>query len=63
MIFQTPKLRCVDLSNNHLHKLGAEIGKALKLVNHIQWIDLTQNLFYNDDHANNLILQSLKKQS
>ncbi len=43
-IFNIPKIKCIDLSKNNMQKLGLQIGKKLKdEVNHIQWIDLTQN--------------------
>jgi hypothetical protein len=56
-IFNIPKVKCIDLSHNNLFKLGGMIGRKLKdECNHIQWIDLTQNDFYNDNTANSLII-------
>ena len=38
------------------------IGKKLKdEVTHIQWLDLTQNQFYNDNTANSTIITGLKR--
>lgn len=63
-IFSIPKIKCIDLSNNLMCKLGAQIGKKLKdECTHVQWLDLTQNDFYNDNNANSLITQGLKKQT
>ncbi len=61
-ILSITKIKCIDLSNNNIGKLGMMIGKKLKdECTHIQWIDLTQNQFYGDFNANNMILQGLKK--
>ncbi|CDW87985.1 UNKNOWN [Stylonychia lemnae] len=63
-IFSIVKIRCIDLSKNNMVKLGGMIGKKLKdEVTHIQWIDLTQNDFFNDNPGNSLIVQGLKKQA
>ena len=49
-IFNITKIKCIDLSKNNMVKLGGMIGKKLKdEVTHIQWIDLTQNDFFNDN--------------
>lgn len=57
-------IKCLDLSKNNIGpKLASQIGKRLKdEVTHIQWLDLTQNEFYNDNPSNSLIVQGLKKQ-
>lgn len=67
-IFENKKLVAVDLSQNQMGpKLGFLIGKSLKDCTHIQWIDLTQNNFYNHkDHTSttntvNSIINGLKK--
>lgn len=58
------KVKCIDLSKNNMQKLGGMIGKKIKEeCTHIQWIDLTQNQFYNDNTANNMILQGLRRQT
>lgn len=47
-IFDNKKIVAIDLSQNQMgSKLGLQIGKAIKDCTHIQWIDLTQNCFYN----------------
>jgi len=57
------KVKSLDLSCNSMEKLGGQIGKKLRdEVTHFQWIDLTQNLFYNDINANTAIIQGFKKQ-
>ncbi len=62
-IFNNKSLVYVDLSQNLMKKLGAEIGKKLRdECNHIQWIDLTQNDFDRDAATVTLILNGLKKQ-
>lgn len=41
-IFNITKIKCIDLSNNNMQKLGGMIGKKLRdECTHIQWIDLT----------------------
>lgn len=51
-IFDIKTLTKVDLSQNHLKKTGMAIGKKLKdEVQHISWIDLTQNEFDQDTAA------------
>lgn len=56
-LFNIQKIKCIDLSNNKINKLGGLIGKKLRdECTHIQWIDLTQNEFYNDTNANSLII-------
>jgi hypothetical protein len=63
-IFTIEKLQYIDLSVNQMSKLGLMIGKKMRdEVNHIKWIDLTQNDFYNDNTANSTIIAGLKKQS
>jgi len=43
-LFEIEKLQYIDLSNNKLVKLGAQIGKKLRdEIQHIRWLDLTQN--------------------
>jgi len=56
-------IRFIDLSKNNIGpKLANAIGKKLKdEVTHIQWIDLTQNAFYQDSTALSMIIQGLKK--
>jgi len=57
------KIKSLDLSCNSMEKMGGQIGKKLRdEVTHFTWIDLTQNLFYNDVAANTAILMGLKKQ-
>ena len=57
-LFSMSNVKCIDLSKNLIGpKLGALIGKKMKdEVQHVQWIDLTQNSFYNDNTANSLIV-------
>ena len=57
-------IKCLDLSKNNIGpKLASAIGRKLKdEILHIQWIDLTQNEFYNDNASNSAIVQGLKKQ-
>ena len=57
-IFSITKIKCVDLSSNNMQKLGMAIGKKLRDegITHIQWLDLTQNLFYNDNQANSALI-------
>jgi len=56
------KVRCIDLSNNKMNKLGGIIGRKIRDgCTHIQWIDLTQNDFYHDNNANLTIIAGLKK--
>ena len=58
------KIKCIDLSHNQIHKLGGMIGKKIRdECTHIQWLDLTQNEFYNDGPANNLVIAGLKRQA
>lgn len=62
-IFDIKTLTKVDLSQNHLKKTGMLIGKKLKdEVQHISWIDLTQNEFDQDTAAITTIIAGLKKQ-
>jgi Ran GTPase-activating protein (RanGAP) involved in mRNA processing and transport len=51
-------IRFIDLSKNNIGpKLANAIGKKLKdEVTHIQWIDLTQNAFYQDSTALSMII-------
>jgi len=47
-IFENRKIAAIDLSQNQMSsKLALLIGKQIKDCSHIQWIDLTQNCFYN----------------
>jgi hypothetical protein len=57
-LFNITTIKCIDLSKNAIGpKLATSIGKKLKDdVTHIQWIDLTQNEFYNDNIANSFIV-------
>ena len=62
-LFEIDKLQYIDLSDNNLNKLGAQIGKKLRdEITHIKWIDLTQNDFFHDTQALSMIIQGLKKQ-
>jgi len=48
-IFENKKIVAIDLSQNQMSsKLALQIGKTIKDCSHIQWIDLTQNWFYNN---------------
>ena len=63
-LISLPMIKCVDLSRNNIsEKMAASLGKVLRdQVQHIQWIDLSQNEFYNDNPSNSIIIQGLKKQ-
>jgi Ran GTPase-activating protein (RanGAP) involved in mRNA processing and transport len=63
-LISNPMIKCIDLSKNNIGpRLANAIGRKLKdEVAHIQWIDLTQNEFYNDNASNSAIVQGLKKQ-
>jgi hypothetical protein len=57
-MIMNPNIKCIDLSKNNIGpRLANAIGRKLKdEVTHIQWIDLTQNEFYNDNPANSAIV-------
>lgn len=62
-IFNIKSIVNIDLSQNLIKKLGADIGKKMRdECSHIQWIDLTQNDFDRDPPTITLILNGLKKQ-
>ena len=45
-LFDITKIKCIDLSFNHLKALGMQIAKKLRdEVTHIQWLDMTMNDF------------------
>ena len=63
-LLNLPMVKCVDLSRNNIsEKMAGSIGKCLRdQVQHIQWIDLSQNEFFNDNPSNSVVIQGLKKQ-
>ena len=62
-LFDFPKVKSIDLSQNSLKKLPSAIGKKLRdEIVHIMWLDLTQNDFDTDVAAHALIISGLKKQ-
>ena len=58
------KIRSLDLSCNEIGPaLGQKIGQRMRdEVHHLQWIDLTQNLFLHDNTANTACIAGLRRQ-
>ena len=48
-IFDTQKIKAINLSRNNMRRLGLDIGKKLRdYVFHVQWLDVTMNDFDQD---------------
>ena len=46
-----------------MERLGASIGRKMRdEIQHIQWIDVTQNYFLTDHNANQMIVSGFKRQ-
>ena len=57
------KIKAIDLSRNHMKKLGGAIGKKMRdEISHLKWIDLTMNDFDNEPAIIQTIISGLKRQ-
>jgi hypothetical protein len=46
-----------------MEKLGASIGRKMRdEITHLQWLDVTQNYFLNDNNTNQMIVAGFKRQ-
>ena len=61
--FDMTKIKAIDLSRNHMKKLGGAIGKKMRdEISHLKWIDLTMNDFDHDAVTIQTIITGLKRQ-
>ena len=61
--FDMTKIKAIDLSRNHMKKLGGAIGKKMRdEISHLKWIDLTMNDFDNEPAIIQTIISGLKRQ-
>lgn len=48
-LFRNQMIKSIDLSQNKLRRVASSVGKLMKSeVNHVQWLDLSQNEFERD---------------